>query len=103
MLLKRHTFQPFINSKVIMKQNKSMPGPRFTPKRIRRSIKMDRIHPADFNSFQFVYHCEQCSHFSASLDQCSIGYNSELHKKNRQLESYYLHGHMALCRFQEID
>jgi len=75
----------------------------FTPKRIRRSIKMDRIDPADFMKYDFIYHCEQCSHYDHNSDTCSIGYNPELHKKAIQLKKYETTGHMALCRFIEID
>ena len=71
----------------------------YTPKRIRRSIKMDRVQASDFRAYDFIYACEQCSHFSAKDAQCTIGYPSHLHRREAQLKKYNLTGHMALCRF----
>ncbi|MCB9072128.1 MAG: hypothetical protein H6623_00780 [Bdellovibrionaceae bacterium] len=74
-----------------------------TPKRPRRSIKLDRVNPADFNKMSMVYSCEQCSHYDPEKDVCTIGYWPELHKQKAQLQRFYTHSHMAFCRFMEID
>ena len=81
----------------------SMFSKRFTPKRIRRNIKMDKVSASDFLNYKFIYHCEQCSHYNHNTATCTIGYNAELHKKEEQMARYSIHGHMALCRFIEID
>ena len=80
-----------------------MSGKAFTPKRIRRSVKLDRVHPADFNKYDFTYCCEQCSHFSKKNTQCTLGFPATLHTKDVQLKRYHSLGHMAFCRFLEID
>jgi hypothetical protein len=74
-----------------------------TPKRPRRSIKLDRVSPRDFNKMNLIYCCEQCSHYDGEKDQCTIGYWSELHKKDAQLQRFTTNSHMAFCRFTEID
>ena len=80
-----------------------MRGSAFTPKRIRRSVKMDRVNPSDFLNYNMIYYCEQCSHYSNENKACSIGFPAHLHTKEIQLQRYYRHGHMAFCRFLEID
>ena len=64
---------------------------------------MDRVNPADFRLLNFQYACEQCSHYSVENDQCTIGYGAHLHKHEAQMAKYSVTGHMALCRFIEID
>lgn len=78
-------------------------GPRFTAKRLRRSIKMDRVHPRDFVNYQMIYACEQCSHFSAPDESCTLGFPTKDHRKEQQLKSFHTNSHMAFCRFLEID
>jgi hypothetical protein len=68
----------------------------------RKSIFLDRIHPQDFLKMNFMYACEQCSHFSSPQSICTIGYRAQ-HMKEHQLKTYELTGKMALCRFMEID
>ena len=75
----------------------------FTAKRLRKGIKLDRVNASDFLNYHFIYSCEQCSHFCPEKKYCTIGYQSSLHNKDAQLKRYYSHGHMALCRFIEID
>lgn len=74
-----------------------------TPKRIRPSIKKDRIHPADYLKYNFPTSCEDCTHFNIETDQCTLGYESKWHKKSAQQHDYILSGKIALCRFMEID
>ena len=74
-----------------------------TPRRLRKSIKLDRVNPLHFNHTNMIYCCEQCSHYDPENDLCTLGYQSKLHKKEIQLQRYNLHGHMAFCRFTEID
>lgn len=72
----------------------------------RGSIKRDKISARDFNKLILPWSCEDCVHFSnLEGDQkfCSIGYQVAHHLREFQLKEYNLGGHMALCRFQEID
>lgn len=75
--------------------------PRISPSN--RSLILDPVHPTDFNHLNIIYACEQCTHFAPDTELCTIGYESRLHRKERQLELYNLCGRMAFCRFMEID
>jgi hypothetical protein len=74
-----------------------------TPKRLRPSIKRDKIHPADFLQYRLPWACEDCTHFDASRESCTLGYNTVHHRRVQQMKDYEISGSMALCRFQEID
>lgn len=74
-----------------------------TPKKIRRSIKLDRVNPTDFATKNITFCCEQCSHFNPDSESCTIGYSAKLHRKKIQMHRYLTTGHMAFCRFIEID
>ena len=74
-----------------------------TPRRLRKSIKLDRVQPEDLLRRQMIFCCEQCSHYDAESDHCTLGYQARLHKREIQLKRYERHGHMAFCRFTEID
>ncbi len=74
-----------------------------TPKKLRKSIKLDRVAPLDFSQRNMIYACEQCSHFDPDAKECTLGYQAQLHMQEVQLKRYYLNGHMAFCRFTEID
>ncbi len=74
-----------------------------TPKRIRSSIKLDVVNPGDFLKYDLTFSCEQCTHFDPELIKCTLGYNHEHHLKDKNLNTYYLNGKMAFCRFLEID
>lgn len=75
-----------------------------TPKKLRPSIRYDGINPSDYFKYNFVYCCEQCSHFdSTEGGSCTLGYYSVPHRQEIQLKHYELNGTMALCRFLEID
>lgn len=80
-----------------------MPGSAFTPKRIRRSVKLDRVSASDFLNYDLTYACEQCSHFSSVDSKCTLGFPAHLHVKEIQLQRFYSHSHMAFCRFLEVD
>ncbi len=94
------------------KKSKAKPtvifGPEHDPrqkrshKRPRKSIFLDRIHPQDFSKFNFMFCCEQCSHFDAPKAICTMGYRAQ-HQRADQLRKYSLTGKMAFCRFMEID
>ena len=73
----------------------------YRSRRTRKSIRLDRVHPSDFFRYDFIYACEQCSHFSQSQNHCSIGFNP--HTRDEQLKLYEVTGRMAFCRYQEID
>lgn len=83
------------------KNDYSPPPP--TPKRIRSSIKLDVVNPRDFLKYDFTYSCEQCTHFDQANIKCTLGYNHNHHLKENNLNTYYLNGKMAFCRFLEID
>ncbi|MBC7741527.1 MAG: hypothetical protein H7061_04990 [Bdellovibrionaceae bacterium] len=74
-----------------------------TPKRIGSSIKKDAIHPRDYNAYTLPYACEDCSHFKAENESCTLGLMTEPHLRRTQVRSYEISGKIALCRFQEID
>ncbi|MFZ4404798.1 MAG: hypothetical protein ACOYOK_11910 [Pseudobdellovibrionaceae bacterium] len=72
-------------------------------KKIRPSIKKDRIHPKDFLQYPFIFSCEDCSHFDPDKNLCTIGYATVHHRRAEQLHSYEVSGKVAFCRFHEID
>jgi hypothetical protein len=74
-----------------------------TPKKLRKSIKLDRVSPQEFLHRNPIFCCEQCSHYDPVSDSCTLGYQAKLHKKEIQLQRFYRNGHMAFCRFTEID
>lgn len=75
----------------------------FTPKRIRRGIKLDRIQASDFLNYELMYACEQCSFFSPENRECMMAFPSEPHLQANQIKCFETTGHMAFCRFLEID
>jgi hypothetical protein len=91
-----------------LKNAKPVFGPEHDPrqkrshKRPRKSIFLDRINPQDFLKFNFMFCCEQCSHFDSVKIVCTMGYQAQ-HQRASQLAKYNLTGKMALCRFMEID
>lgn len=84
------------------KKSGRKPTPK-TPKRLTPSIKKDGVHPAAYNQYTLPWACEDCSHFDAIGDRCSLGYLSTPHRREQQKKDYLMSGKMALCRFQEID
>ena len=74
-----------------------------TPKKIKKSIKLDRVNPRDFMTKNITFACEHCSHFDTEKEECTIGYSSRLHRHDVQMQRYLSTGHMAFCRFNEID
>ena len=69
----------------------------------KRGVIRDPINPGMFNSMNIMYCCEQCSHFDADNEFCTIGYDASKHLKRVQMHWYNLSGRMAACRFQEVD
>ena len=74
-----------------------------SPKRIRPSIRKDAVNPTAYNSIKQLLSCEDCSHFKASNETCTLGMPTEQHLRRNQEISYNLSGKIALCRLQEID
>ena len=74
-----------------------------SPKRIRPSIKKDGVNPVAYLRYKQPHACEDCSHFKASSEACTLGMPTEQHLRRNQELSYRLSGKMALCRLQEID
>jgi hypothetical protein len=83
-------------------KNRASSGRPYQPKRHRRRIKLDRVQASDLTGFEFRFCCEDCSHFGSSTKTCTLGYVAQ-HTKKEQMELYQLTGHMAFCRFLEID
>jgi hypothetical protein len=69
----------------------------------RRSIIYDRVDPEDFRKYKNTFSCEDCSHFNRGNESCTLGFDSSLHRREEQLRTFTLSGHIALCRFLEID
>ena len=74
----------------------------YLPKRQNKSIKLDRVQASDLSHFDVRFFCDQCSHYSATDNVCTMGYVPQ-HTKALQLKLYDLTGMMAFCRFMEID
>jgi len=75
----------------------------FTPKRVRRTIKLDRVQASDLLNYDMIYACEQCSFFDAENTHCVMGFLPQPHLKEQQMQTFNTTGHMAFCRFLEID
>lgn len=74
-----------------------------TPKRLRTSIRHDAVNASDYLTYKMPSACEDCTHFNAREESCTLGYNSEHHRREYQKKCFELSGKMALCRFLEID
>ncbi len=72
-------------------------------KKIRPSMKKDRIHPSDFLNYNIPFACEDCSHFKTENKSCTLSFNTEYHLKSNALKTYELSGKIFQCRFLEID
>jgi len=76
---------------------------KITPRAPRPSIIMDPVHPSDFLSLNICFACEQCSHYSAESNTCTLGFDHRNHTREIQLSNYNVTGRMPICRFMEID
>jgi hypothetical protein len=75
----------------------------YMPKRPRRSIKVDSVHPGDLRKYQPAFFCDDCSHYSASTGGvCTLGYRAQ-HTREEQMKLYNLTGKIACCRAIEIE
>lgn len=72
-------------------------------KRPRQSIRRDPVHPTDYLQLKLASSCEDCTHYKASNQSCTIGYVTKWHIKEFQDAEYARTGKMAICRFLEID
>lgn len=89
------------------RQNEALPADAvvarpYQPKRHRRSIKLDRVQATDLAHYDVRFFCDQCSHYSASTNVCTMGYVPQ-HTEKAQMALFNLTGMMAFCRFMEID
>lgn len=84
-----------------MPENQAKSKKRNSPPR--RSMILDAVHPRDFRELNFIYCCEQCTHYAPDTNKCTMGFNPERHRREVQLKTYELTGKMAFCRMQEID
>ena len=85
-----------------MSQNTENHGA-FTPKRIRRGIKLDRVQASDLAQMELTFACEHCSFFAPDNDECMMGMPTAPHRLEQQWKTFNTTGHMAFCRFLEID
>ncbi len=74
----------------------------YTPQRVRRGMKTDRVDWGDFKRYQPQVFCDDCIHFDAPQKHCTMGY-APLHTKTEQMAQFELTGEMAFCRFCEIN
>lgn len=84
-------------------------APSYHTRRPRRSIKLDKIQAGDYLKYVKPeggilggFFCDACSHFDSDRVVCTIGYKP-VHTVAAQTALYEQTGHMALCRFLEID
>ena len=78
-------------------------GKKFTPKKLRVSIRKDGVNPSDYNNYNLPWSCEDCSHFAHETKSCTIGYDTRNTLREIQKHSYELSGKFAVCRCIEID
>lgn len=76
--------------------------PAYTPQRVRRGMKTDRVNWGDLQKYQPQVFCDDCIHFDAPQKHCTMGY-APLHTRSEQMAQYELTGEMAFCRFCEIN
>lgn len=72
------------------------------PNAVRRSIRLDKVHPMHINHFDLRIFCDDCSHYSTTGKICTIGFVAQ-HTREKQMKLYELTGQIAFCRFLEID
>ena len=75
---------------------------RYQPKRHKRQIKLDQVHPADMRKYDVRFFCEDCVHYDSRGHVCTMGFVPQ-HTKKEQMAIYNLTGRLAFCRFLEID
>lgn len=71
-------------------------------RRPKKSIRLDRVHPADFSKYKLAFYCEDCCHFDATNRRCSMGFQAQ-HTRDEMMKLYELTGALAMCRALEID
>ena len=69
----------------------------------RRSIILDGVNPRDWRELNLIYCCEQCTYFNPQEKRCAMGFKSERHLRENQIELFNRTGKMAFCRSLEID
>lgn len=74
-----------------------------TPRKIRPSIKREKVSAFDYQNYNHRFSCDDCSHFDANLEKCTLGYPTEPHRKAQQAHEYMMSGTLAFCRSHEID
>lgn len=74
-----------------------------TPRKIRPSIKREKVSAFDFQHYNHRFSCDDCSHFDSIKENCTLGYPTEPHRKAQQTHEFLLSGTMAFCRSHEID
>mgnify|MGYP001596154374 CR=1 FL=1 len=96
-------YKPKMSSNQDLSMSEPKTGaPKFRKKSPRFSIRLDRVHPGDFNRMNLIYACEHCSHYDAVKKFCSMGFQPQFTEAH-QRELYDRTGAMAFCRFLEID
>jgi hypothetical protein len=67
-----------------------------------RSIKSDRVKPADLAHYDVRFFCDDCTHYDTANASCMMGYVAR-HTRERQAVIYERTGRMEFCRLLEID
>lgn len=66
-------------------------------------ILKDPVHPDQYNDLKYSVCCEDCTHFDASTEECTLQYPVAPHLRRNQLHDLKTSGTMAFCRVMEID
>jgi hypothetical protein len=74
-----------------------------TPRKIRPSIKRDKVSAFDYQNYDHRFSCDDCTHFDAPNAACTLGYVATHHRKEQQTRDFELSGTLAFCRFHEVD
>jgi len=72
-------------------------------RKIRPSIKREKVAAFDYQHYNHRFSCDDCSHFDSSAEKCTLGYPTQPHRKAQQTHEYLMSGTMAFCRSHEID
>lgn len=69
----------------------------------RRTMRLDRVSAKDLLAHDVRFSCEDCSHFAPNAKICTLGLPAASYLRETQRKTHEITGHMALCRFLEID
>jgi len=67
------------------------------------SIRRDPIPAWAYLYLNQPSSCEECTHFQFFTQSCTLGNDTRWHLQAFQMAEYQRSGHIAICRFMEID